>query len=95
MFVSDTEELLSAMEDALRTASQERFKELSHALEGSAANIGAEKMRDLSHRGSHLTITDFPDEAEKILHEMHNDFPQVCSELAHHTRMQSDVVSRN
>jgi two-component system sensor histidine kinase RpfC len=95
IFVSDTEELLSAMEDALRTASQERFRELSHALEGSAANIGAEKMRDLSHRGSHLTVTDFPDEARKILHAIHHDFPQVCSELAHHTRMQTDVVSRN
>jgi two-component system sensor histidine kinase RpfC len=95
VFVSDTEELLSAMEDALRTASQERFRELSHALAGSAANIGAEKMRDLSYRGSHLTVTDFPDEARKILHEIHHDFPQVCSELAHHTRMQTDVVSRN
>jgi len=95
VFVSDTEELLSAMEDALRTASQERFRELSHALEGSAANIGAEKMRDLSHRGSRLTVTDFPDEARKILHEIHHDFPQVCSELAHHTRMQAEVVSRN
>lgn len=95
VFVSDTEELLSAMEDALRTASQERFRELSHALEGSAANIGAEKMRDLSHRGSHLTVTDFPDEARKILHEIQHDFPQVCSELAHHTRMQTEVASRN
>lgn len=95
IFVSDTEELLSAMEDALRTASQERFRELSHALEGSAANIGAEKMRDLSHRGSHLTVTDFPEEARKILHDIHHDFPQVCSELAHHTRVQTEVVSRN
>lgn len=43
VFVSDTEELLSAIEDALRTALQERFRELSHALEGSAANVGAEK----------------------------------------------------
>ena len=95
VFVSDTEELLSAMEDALRTASQERFRELSHALEGSAANIGAEKMRDLSHRGSHLTVTDFPDEARRILREIQQDFPLVCSELAHHTRLQTDVVSRN
>ena len=95
VFVADTEELLSAMEDALRTASQERFRELAHALAGSAANIGAAKMRDLSHRGSHLTVTDFPDEARKILHEIHHDFPQVCSELAHHTRTQTDVVSRN
>ncbi len=53
------------MEDALRIALQERFRELSHALEGSAANVGAEKMRGLSHRGSHLTVTDFPDEARK------------------------------
>ncbi len=83
------------MEDALRTALQERFRELSHALEGSAANVGAEKMPGLSHRGSHLTVTDFPDEARKILHQIHHDFPQVCSELARHARTQADVVGRN
>ncbi len=38
-------------------------------------------------------LTDFPDEARKILHEIHHDFPQVCSELAHHARTQTDVVS--
>jgi hypothetical protein len=52
-------------------------------------------MRDLSHRGSHLTVTDFPDEARRILREIQQDFPLVCSELAHHTRLQTDVVSRN
>ncbi len=83
------------MEDALRIALQERFRELSHALEGSAANVGAEKMRGLSHRGSHLTVTDFPDEARKILRQIYHNFPQVCSELTRHARMQTDVVSRN
>lgn len=73
VFMLDAEELAQMMRDAVKKGAQAHFKELAHALAGSAANVGAARIRDLCDRARRLPVVEFAAGAVPLLDELQSE----------------------
>ena len=85
-FIADTEALLQRMEHAIARKDYGEFRDLVHALKGSAGNIGARALYDLSVR----TMQEENAQAVENLKDLHNCYrdtiPAFSDYLKDHTR---------
>jgi two-component system sensor histidine kinase RpfC len=58
-FLSDTKKLISEMEKAIAEEDFARFREIAHALKGSAGSIGANRLHDLCNEAKLQTNCDY------------------------------------
>jgi two-component system sensor histidine kinase RpfC len=80
-FLHDTEGLLESMEKALRAKRYEDFKDLAHAMKGSAGSVGAQSLYDVCS-----SISGIPDEmlgkqASVLMHDLVTQYESARYEL--------------
>lgn len=66
-FISEGEQLLTAMDAALHKGDYTTFKELTHALKGSSGNLGAEALFKVCRDISQLSLTELRDSGDAQL----------------------------
>jgi two-component system sensor histidine kinase RpfC len=80
-FLSDTEHMLGEMESALREKRYSDFKDLAHAIKGSAGNVGAQALYDLSTKTCTMTDDALRREASALMHDLVNQYENVRYEF--------------
>jgi len=80
-FLQDTEQLLSDMKDALREKRYGDFKDIAHAIKGSAGNVGAQSLYDLSAKICAMTNDALQREASTLMHNLVTQYESVRYEF--------------
>jgi two-component system sensor histidine kinase RpfC len=80
-FLQDTEQLLGDMELALREKRYGNFKDMAHAIKGSAGNVGAQVLYDLSAKTCTMTDEMLQREASALMHNLVNQYEAVRYEF--------------
>lgn len=80
-FLSDTEQLLSDMETAIREKRYGDFKDLVHAMKGSAGNVGAQAFYDVCARAYGMTEEALRGETGSLMHDLVNQYESTRYEL--------------
>ncbi len=80
-FLSDTEQLLSDMEAAIRAKQYGDFKDLIHAMKGSAGNVGAQALYDACARVHGMTEEVLRGETGTLMHDLVNQYETTRYEL--------------
>lgn len=84
LFMEGTEEKIRKMKHAIRTRNSEEFRNLNHALKGSAGQIGAGPLAALCQVYSTIGHDDFLRGAKKMLERLTAEYQRVCEALAAH-----------
>jgi two-component system sensor histidine kinase RpfC len=80
-FLSDTEQLLSDMEMTIREKRYGDFKDLVHAMKGSAGNVGAQALYDICARAYGMTEEALRGETGTLMHDLVNQYESTRYEL--------------
>jgi len=80
-FLSDAEQLLSDMEAAMRAKQYVDFKDLVHALKGSAGNVGAQTLYEICARAYDMTEEALRHETGSLMHDLVNQYEATRYEL--------------
>lgn len=80
-FLHDTEQLLSEMEMALKNKKYGSFKDLVHALKGSAGSVGAQTLYDICAGVPQMTDAMLRDKASSLMHDMITQYESARFEL--------------
>ncbi|MGE5240169.1 MAG: ATP-binding protein [Bacteroidota bacterium] len=80
-FLSDAEQLLSDMEAAMRAKQYGDFKDLVHALKGSAGNVGAQALYEICARAYDMTEEALRHETGSLMHDLVNQYEATRYEL--------------
>jgi len=80
-FLSDTEQLLSDMEAAIKEKQYGDFKDLVHAMKGSAGNVGAQALYDVCARVRGMTEDTLRREMGSLMHDLVNQYEATRYEL--------------
>jgi len=80
-FLSDTEQLLSDMEAAIRDKQYGDFRDLVHAMKGSAGNVGAQALFDACARVHGMTEETLHREMGSLMHDLVNQYEATRHEL--------------
>lgn len=74
LFLADTEDLLQSLEESAAAGSVQGFRETAHALKGSAANMGANRLFEVCKKSSTLSIDNFEGDAMELAREIRREF---------------------
>jgi len=80
-FLKDTERLLGDMETALRMKKYSDFKDLVHAMKGSAGSVGAQALYDLCASMHGLPDEAFRSKASSFMHDLVTQYESARYEL--------------
>ena len=80
-FLEDTETLLGEMQQALLAQRYSEFKDLAHALKGSAGSVGAEALHQLAAGVGRLTRDELHAQATALMHDIVNAYETARYEL--------------
>jgi two-component system sensor histidine kinase RpfC len=80
-FLHDTEGLLESMEKALRAKRYEDFKDLAHAMKGSAGSVGAQSLYDICSGISGIPDETLGKQASKLMHDLVTQYESARYEL--------------
>ena len=80
-FLDDTEQLMSDMKMALREKRYGEFRDIAHAIKGSAGNVGAQVLYDLSARICTMTDDALQREASVLMHNLVTQYEAVRYEF--------------
>ncbi|NIR29486.1 MAG: response regulator [Gammaproteobacteria bacterium] len=94
-FIKDAELLLVDMAEAAARARCEAFKDLGHALKGSAGSVGALRLYELSIRASRSNGKLTPEEAGAIVEDLWTAFTSTRTALRDYLEEHESTASRN
>ena len=80
-FLEDTETLLGKMQQALREQRYNEFKDIAHALKGSAGSVGAEALHQIAADVGRLTHDEIRTQATALMHDLVNAYESARYEL--------------
>ena len=80
-FVHDGKQLIQHMQDSLSNNEHLRFKELAHALKGSAAYLGMHELADYASTANHLSDKDVALQGHTLLNQIQAAFYQAHTAL--------------
>ncbi len=92
-FLDETQETLEEMAQALASERHARFTDLAQAVKGSAANIGAVVVYELSACACRLTGEQFPQEAGRLLGEIEDAFGSARLNLQEYLQRRTSGAS--
>jgi two-component system sensor histidine kinase RpfC len=84
LFLEGTEEKLRNMRLAVKTQNSEAFRQLNHALKGSAGQIGAMRLSAICHEYSKVGHEEFLLEGKRMLEFVKEEYARVCGALSGH-----------
>jgi two-component system, sensor histidine kinase RpfC len=93
-FTRDAEQLLKQLEEALSRHSGAQFRDLSHALKGSAGSIGAPRLSELAARASRIADSDLERLAPFALAELRSHFDAARLALDAYVTERREQASR-
>jgi len=94
-FIKDGEGLFADLGEAIAARACPSFRDLAHALKGSAGSVGARRLHELSGRACQITEHDFARLAPTAVSEMQSSFAEVKAALRSYIRERQGQVSRN
>jgi len=80
-FLQDSQNLVKQLEDSLLMQRFEEFKDILHAMKGSALSIGALSLRTMCQRLEKMTHNELKRDAQDISIVIQTTFKQVCAAL--------------
>lgn len=80
-FLHDTEGLLESMEKALREKRYEDFKDIAHAMKGSAGSVGAQSLYDICSGMSGVSDEMLGKKASALMHDLVTQYESARYEL--------------
>jgi two-component system sensor histidine kinase RpfC len=80
-FTEDSQKLVEKLEESLRLMRFEEFKEILHAIKGSAASIGAVSLRETCHQYEKITHSELKADSAKVLNIIKTAFNQLRQAL--------------
>lgn len=80
-FLWDTEQLLEDMEKAMREKRHQDFKDLAHAMKGSAGSVGAQSLYDLCSSVSGIPEKEMNKKASSLMHDLITQYESTRYEL--------------
>jgi two-component system sensor histidine kinase RpfC len=80
-FLQDAERLLGDMETALRGKKYGDFKDLIHAMKGSAGSVGAQALYDICASVHGMPDEAFRSKASSLMHDLVTQYESVRYEL--------------
>ena len=80
-FLQDTERLLGEMESALRGKKYGDFKDLVHAIKGSAGSVGAQTLYDICAGVKEMSDDMLRDKASSLMHDLLTQYESARYEL--------------
>jgi two-component system sensor histidine kinase RpfC len=80
-FLHDTEGLLESMEKAMREKRYEDFKDLAHAMKGSAGSVGAQSLYDVCSGISGVSDEMLGKKASALMHDLVTQYESARYEL--------------
>lgn len=80
-FLHDTEGLLDNMEQAMREKRYEDFKDLAHAMKGSAGSVGAQSLYDICSGISGISNEMLGKQASALMHDLVTQYESARYEL--------------
>jgi len=94
-FAKDVESLFDQLDDSASSRAVDRFRDLSHALKGSAGSVGARRLYDLSGRACKISDPDFDRMAPTAVSEMRSTYAETKTALNLYVSERKNQVSRN
>ena len=94
-FVRDTEGLFEQINKTLATRATHQFRDLAHALKGSAGSVGASRLQELSSRACRVSDRDFARMAPIAVSQMRSVFADSRHALNAYVRERRDRISRS
>ncbi len=83
-FVQDADILITKLQNAYRRGDYQELREVAHALKGSAASIGANKLFEIVKDVFHIKDADMYDDVPRLLVEIQDEYKHVKDELSSH-----------
>jgi two-component system sensor histidine kinase RpfC len=80
-FLHDTEGLLESMEKAMREKRYSDFKDLAHAMKGSAGSVGAQSLYDVCSGVSGVSDEMLGKKASALMHDLVTQYESARYEL--------------
>jgi two-component system sensor histidine kinase RpfC len=80
-FLHDTEGMLESMENAMRAKRYEEFKDLAHAMKGSAGSVGAQSLYDVCSGISGVSDEMLGKKASSLMHDLVTQYESARYEL--------------
>jgi two-component system sensor histidine kinase RpfC len=94
-FVRDTDSLFDQLSKAIATRSTRQFRDLAHALKGSAGSVGASRLNELSNRACCITDRDFTRMAPVAVSQMRSAFAEAKGALLAYITERKNRISRS
>ncbi|HEV7619451.1 MAG TPA: Hpt domain-containing protein, partial [Burkholderiaceae bacterium] len=94
-FIEDNRRLVDQLEEALRSSQFEEFKEILHAIKGSAVSIGALSMRTACQRFEKMAHSELKRDTEEIINFVKSTFDRLCQAVDHYRKQRDQVASHN
>ena len=94
-FLRDTEGLFEQINKALATRATRQFRDLAHALKGSAGSVGASRLQELSNRACRISDRDFARMAPIAVSQMRSTFAESRHALNAYIRERRERISRS
>ena len=94
-FVRDTDSLFDQLSKAIATRSTRQFRDLAHALKGSAGSVGASRLNELSSRACCITDRDFTRMAPVAVSQMRSAFAEAKGALLAYITERKNRISRS
>lgn len=80
-FLRDGAQLLEEIRDAHHHGEILRVKDVSHALKGSAASLGATRLYETAEKLNDMSMSQFHDQGAELIGQAEDDFSMVSAEL--------------
>lgn len=93
-FVRDTESLLDQLGKTIATRATRQFRDLSHALKGSAGSVGVGRLQELSGRACRISDRDFTRMAPTAVSQMRSAFAEAKIALHAYITERKNRISR-
>lgn len=94
-FVRDTENMFDQLGKTIATRAAGQFRDLTHALKGSAGSIGASRVYELSNRACRISDRDFARMAPVAVSQLRSAFNDAKGALNAYVAERKDRISRN
>lgn len=93
-FARDTELLFEQIGRTIATRSMHQFRDLAHALKGSAGSVGARRLQEFSHRACRITDRDFTRVAPTAVTQMQAAFAEAKAAMHDYIAERKERISR-
>jgi two-component system sensor histidine kinase RpfC len=95
-FIKDTEDLITQLAEAADTPpNSKQFREIAHALKGSAGSVGAYRLYELGGHACKIADRDFALTAPTAVSEIRSSFAETSAALNNYISERESQFSRN